>query len=202
MRKTTAPGRARSLGARGAHERAKERAGERGSAYVVVLLVLLLLTIFGLGLSLVTQTEMAIGTNQRDATRAFYAAESGIAVTTAWMWEGNHEPHNFEVYRRQIGNQVVRDVVDTTRVLSRSVEFSDLSNVANFANEEPTFRHNYSFDTTARRVVTQGAQPDRQIAQKRTQLMVEMDPWNLSARRDLRDDSPIIYGTVTPPPPP
>ena len=182
--------------------RARVSTGEQGSAYVVVLLVLLLLTIFGLGLSLVTQTEMAIGTNQRDAIRTFYAAESGIAVTTAWMWEGNHEPHSFEVYRRQVGAQFLRDVVDTTRVFSRSIDFSDLSNVAIFANEDPIVRHNYAFDTTARRVVTRGTVDERQISQKRTQLMVEMDPWNTSARRDLRFNEPPNYGALTPPPAP
>jgi len=182
-------------------KRSRATHSEQGSAYVVVLLVLLLLTIFGLGLSLVTQTEMAIGTNQRDATRTFYAAESGIAVTTAWMWEGNHDPHSFEVYRRGVGAQSVRDVVETTRVFSRAVDYSDLSNVASFANEDPTFRHNYGFDTTARRVVTRGVVDERQVAQKRTQLMVEMDPWNLSASRDLRNNAPPTYGTITPPPP-
>ena len=176
------------------------RRHQEGSAYVTVLLVLLLLTIFGMGLTLVTQTEMNIGSNQREATRAFYAAESGIAVTTSWMWESNHEPHTFEVSRRQTGIGQVRDVVDTTRILSRGIDFSDLSNVATFGNEDPTFRHNYSFETSARRLVQQ-PEGERQIAQKRTELMVEMDPWNLSASRDLRNEEPD-YGVVTPPPPP
>ncbi|MBV8202862.1 MAG: hypothetical protein JOZ15_19775, partial [Acidobacteria bacterium] len=57
--------------------------GERGSAFIVALLVLVVLTIAGLALTLMTQTEMRIGANEREANRTFYASDSGIQVSTA-----------------------------------------------------------------------------------------------------------------------
>jgi Tfp pilus assembly protein PilX len=62
---------------------ARPLAAERGSAFVVALLVLLVLTISGLAVTLMTQTEMRIGSNERTANRSLYASDSGIEVSTA-----------------------------------------------------------------------------------------------------------------------
>lgn len=57
--------------------------GEAGSAYVAALLVLVVLTLVGLTLALITQSERQIGANERVQQRLFYAANSGIAASTA-----------------------------------------------------------------------------------------------------------------------
>lgn len=56
---------------------------ERGSAFIVALLVLLVMTVAGLALTLMTQTEVRIGANEREANRTFYASDSGIHVSSA-----------------------------------------------------------------------------------------------------------------------
>jgi hypothetical protein len=56
---------------------------QAGSAYIVSLLVLVVLTVLGLGLALITQTEMEIGANERTMQRLFYAADSGISQAVA-----------------------------------------------------------------------------------------------------------------------
>jgi hypothetical protein len=56
---------------------------QAGSAYVIALLVLIVLTFMGMTLALTTQTEVQIGANERLANRAFYTAESGTAVALA-----------------------------------------------------------------------------------------------------------------------
>lgn len=56
---------------------------EEGSAYIAVLMVLIVLTIFGLALSMITQTEMQVGSNERTVNRTFYAADAGIKVAIA-----------------------------------------------------------------------------------------------------------------------
>ena len=58
-----------------------DRAGERGSAYLVALLGLVVLTVLGLTLSLITQTEMRMGANERVLQRVFYAADSGFGAS-------------------------------------------------------------------------------------------------------------------------
>lgn len=56
---------------------------EAGSAYIIALMVLVVLTILGLGLALITQTELQIGANERTMQRLFYASDSGISRATA-----------------------------------------------------------------------------------------------------------------------
>jgi hypothetical protein len=68
----------------------RNRRGEHGSAFTVALLVLLVLTVAGLALTLMTQTEMRIGANERETNRTFYAADSGINVSTGrTLWLGD-----------------------------------------------------------------------------------------------------------------
>jgi hypothetical protein len=59
------------------------RRREAGSAYLVALLALVLLSMIGLAIVLVTQTELQIGGNERVLYRTFYSSDSGIAVATA-----------------------------------------------------------------------------------------------------------------------
>ena len=67
------------------------RRRERGSAFIVALLVLLVLTVAGLALTLMTQTEVRIGANEREANRTFYASDSGIHVSSArTLWGGTN----------------------------------------------------------------------------------------------------------------
>lgn len=51
---------------------------ERGSASVIALLVLFLISLVGLGLALVTSTESMIAANERLSAQSFYAADSGL----------------------------------------------------------------------------------------------------------------------------
>jgi len=56
---------------------------QQGSAYIIALLALVVLSIIGLGLALITQTEMQIGSNERTTEKVFYAADTGIQMATA-----------------------------------------------------------------------------------------------------------------------
>jgi hypothetical protein len=56
---------------------------QAGSAYIIALLALVVLSIIGLGLALITQTEMQIGSNERTLQKVFYAADTGVQMATA-----------------------------------------------------------------------------------------------------------------------
>ena len=62
---------------------AARRRPQGGSAYIITLLALLVISVLGLSLVFITQTEMEIGSNERTIQRVFYAAESGLAISTA-----------------------------------------------------------------------------------------------------------------------
>jgi hypothetical protein len=59
------------------------RAAERGSAYLFVLLVLLVLTVIGLSLLVITQTEAQIGGAEKSASRVLYGADAGLRIQFA-----------------------------------------------------------------------------------------------------------------------
>lgn len=61
----------------------REASEEAGSAYIVTLMVLFVLTILGVSLTLVTQTELLVGSQERTIQRVFYAADSGVNVAIA-----------------------------------------------------------------------------------------------------------------------
>jgi len=60
------------------HVRARRLAGQRGSALVVAMLSLTLLTALGLALMMTTASEMAIAANYRDGQEAFHAADAAM----------------------------------------------------------------------------------------------------------------------------
>src|SRR6185295_1896315 len=59
------------------------RRGEAGSAYIVTLLALVVLTIMALSLVLVTQTEIQSGTAEKTINRVFYSADTGLGIAAA-----------------------------------------------------------------------------------------------------------------------
>jgi hypothetical protein len=55
---------------------------EEGSAYLAVLMLLVVLTILGLSLSVITQTEVIIGGSERQTTRQIFNATSAIHLSS------------------------------------------------------------------------------------------------------------------------
>ena len=56
---------------------------QSGSAYLLAIMVLLILTMVGLSVALTTQSEARIGENERLVRRSFYTADAGLAIQTA-----------------------------------------------------------------------------------------------------------------------
>ncbi len=71
---------------------------EAGSAYVLTLIVLLVLTLLGLVLALITQSEVEVGANERTINRVFYGAETGITASVAAYMFGNSRSGNSLIY--------------------------------------------------------------------------------------------------------
>lgn len=62
---------------------------ERGSAYLIALLILVVLTLLGLSLALVSSTEQQVGFNERMIQRTFYAADAGVGLMAAKILVNN-----------------------------------------------------------------------------------------------------------------
>lgn len=62
---------------------------EQGSVFIVALMVLVMLTVIGLSLALVTETEMLIGGNEQVINETFFAAETGMNVAISQLMVAN-----------------------------------------------------------------------------------------------------------------
>jgi hypothetical protein len=156
---------------------------ERGSAFVAVLLALVLLTVLGLSLVLVTQTEMQVGANERTISRTFYAAESGlhVALAQAARIHDYTAPPVLLLNQQRVGvNSNLADRV----VTSPTVPISRLRCnwcPANAAGSPEFFKITHAVTATADRITWDGAGAPpanaRSLAQKTLSQMFTLEPF-------------------------
>ena len=103
------------------------RKAERGSVFVVALMVLVMLTVIGLSLALVTETEMLLGGNERVINETFYAAEAGVAVAVGQAMLAATDKKCFALLAKEEGDA---DRMVGVRQLGYSVDSSSLYPVA------------------------------------------------------------------------
>ena len=94
---------------------------QRGSVFIVALLALVLLTVIGLSLALVTETEMLLGGNEQVITETFYAGETGAAVSISQAMLGTTDSMCFaslaleeDGSQRMVGVRELGYSIDTT----------------------------------------------------------------------------------------
>ncbi len=161
---------------------AAPRSSEAGSAYLIALLALVVLTIIGLSLALVTQTEMQIGANERTIERTFYSADSGIALSTANTLVA-HSPAWSQVYKLPDppgpGLQLESEV-DVSPFLPISSGWCNLCDIKRFGEQGPApyQKVNHSVTSTAIRRIPGDNQVS--LAERSLTAMVEFQPWQPS----------------------
>lgn len=161
------------------------RSGESGSAYVVALLALLILTLLGLALVFVTQTEVQLGSNQRTGTRTFFSSEAGLGAATARvLTKRAYEPFRFVMNGIKVGDQRVADEIRVTQVVPISLEPCDWCPV-NDDGVPAFYKVNHALSVEARRIawtdtgtaVPPAAAVERVLATKTVSSMYEFQPW-------------------------
>jgi hypothetical protein len=154
---------------------------QRGSAYLIVLLVLVVLTIVGLSLVLITQTEMQIGANERVTNRVFYAADAGVQIATVRAMFHDYTPTSF-VLRDSSGIGALN--------AGERVELSPFyailwgaCNLCTINQGQNLLDVNHALTVRATRLGWTGAEPTEdspQQAQKTIAVMMELQPWELT----------------------
>jgi hypothetical protein len=157
------------------------RASEAGSAYLVAILALVVLTIVGLALALITQTEMQIGSNERSVERAFYAADSGIALATAKTLV-TRRPAWAELYKLQepTGTGVpLEHLVEVSPFHPINYGFSNLTSINGEAEtgSKVFYRVVHAVTSTAVRRFPGSEVP---LAERQVTAMISFDPWEES----------------------
>ncbi len=170
--------------------RAKDLRTQSGSVYILALLVLLILTIVGLSLSLVTQSELQIGANERLSQIAFYNSTAGIDIGTAKALvmpdlrsfeldlvepmpdpPAPGQPPNLRIRHRL-------EVAPFLPILSAPCNLCSINEGAEF------MKINHAVASTATRIAWIGAADSppptpTPLAQERVSVLVSFQPWRM-----------------------
>lgn len=150
---------------------------QAGSAYIAALLVLVVLTVIGLSLALITQSEMQIGANERVQQRMFYAANSGIAASTARaLTNADHSSTTYSL--GDVGSSIAGlgfevEVSPFLPILDSPCNLCEINQVGTY--NERSFRA-INHAVTAVAIRRRGATGPT-LAQKTLSTMVEVQPW-------------------------
>lgn len=169
----------------------------RGSAYLLTLMILVILTIAGLSLSLVTQTEQQLGANERSMLTTFYAADSGVAIGTARAVAINvHDPLTVLADRKTVGtSQIANQILISPfqQILPMPCNYCEITQGYQYVNV------NHAVNATARRVAwgVGLTPPDgaRVVGRASVGSMIELSPWQANlefAVREVTDEDEQI----------
>jgi len=154
------------------------RRRERGSAYLIVLFLLVLITVFGLSLSVITQTESQIGASERVATRNFFAVESGIAIAVARKQVTNLEAgrvfDTLDAHTSSSGVQVANRIT-LSPLVTVSEAPCNLCSINDRQGDEYK-QIEYAQNITAERIARQGSSSASVIALKQTSVVLGRQP--------------------------
>jgi len=157
---------------------------QQGSVYIMALLALLILTIVGLAVSLVTQSEMQIGVNERLGHQAFHSAISGIDIGTAKALV-MPDLRSFELDLVEpatvVANLNIRHRLEVTPflpILSAPCNLCQINEGAEF------MKINHAVASTATRIAWMGnpATPPAiptPLAQEQLSVLVSFQPWRM-----------------------
>ncbi len=160
------------------------RPRETGSAYIVTLLALVVLTILALALAMVTQTEVQVGANEKTINRTFYAADSGLGVAAAEaLTSGRYSGLTVILNKTTVGGYSIADKVTISSFVPILTVRCDWCP----ANEDgvPKFwKVNHAVTAYAKRIGWKGSgdPPDDPaqvtlLGQKTLSAMYEFQPW-------------------------
>jgi len=159
----------------------RTRPAERGSAYVIVLLALVVLTILAMALAMVTRTEVQVGANERVANRTFYSADSGLGVAAAEaLARGKYTPSTLILNEMETGDQTVADRVEVAPLVPVLTVRCDWC-PANDDGVPEFWKVHHAATATAQRVSWNGGgdpPADARVhASKTLSAMFEFQPW-------------------------
>lgn len=165
------------------------RRAQRGSAYLLTLMAIVVLTIAGLSASLITQTEQQLSANERTMQESFYAADSGMAVATAkGLWRNDTAPVTFLMNRRQrAGNLWVASRVTVSELAQISEPVP--CNLCEINQGSGFYAINHAVTTFAERLTWHGdaAPPSDAPVMGRRKLgkMIELQPWQSEGKEGV-----------------
>lgn len=178
---------------------AARRRNEEGSAYLIALMGLVVLTVLGLGLSLVTQTEMKLGANERTLQRVFYAADSGFssAISRALV-QADYQGRAFSLpdygsaaalnYRHNV------DVSAFFPILTSPCNLCQINNAGTYGTKQ-YYKISHAVSSLAQRMGGSDADPTT-VAEKTIATMVDVQPMESTPEAHMAIDDPEQIGRI------
>ena len=167
----------------------QSRNREQGSAYIITLLVLAILSIVGLSLALIGQTEIQIGANEMTANKVFYPADAGIGVSVARVM---FRPPDFRSFSFRIEDEPdpdrafslgsVVEVSPIVPVLSVTCHLCGVTQGSNFKKID------HVLSASATRRGWTGTNPtanDRPLGRKTISSAIQIQPWLMASPGSL-----------------
>lgn len=176
----------------------KFRRGENGSAYIVALLALAVLTVLALALVMITGTEAQVGANERTVTRTFYSADSGVALAAAKaLAAGQYTASTVLLNTTIVGNTTVADRIQIANLVTTLAVPCDWCPYNDDGVPEFWKVHHVA-TATAERVawtVSQGMNPPadaKVLSRKTTSAMFEFQPWPAPPPESMPIDATVL----------
>jgi Tfp pilus assembly protein PilX len=177
--------------------------GEAGSAYLIAISALAVLSLIGLALIAVTQTEVEIGASERTANRLFYAADSGFAVAVARpLVDGAYKAVTFTVQDSVAGSPVVANnqvsMSPFYPINDQPCNLCEINDAGEYSDH--SYRKiNHAVTASTTRTATAlgilGATPVT-AAQKRLTVMFEFQPWKSSPEAYAAANDPTQLANI------
>jgi type II secretory pathway component PulK len=153
------------------------RSRERGSAYLIVLMVLFVLTTLGLSLSVVTQTEILAGAQERVIERTFYAAESGLELSIARaLADANFGPVLHERTRSELEQGQLTPIRERVQSSTFFCLGDTPCNLCSVNQGRSYTRRNHLLAVNASRLA-EGSGPEVPLGRKNLSSMVDVEPY-------------------------
>ncbi len=161
---------------------------ERGSAYLVSLLILVIMTLLGLSLALITNTESQIGFNERVLERTFYTGDSGIGVGAArvlvasdYLYDPNDDDNNSYILNEAPGalaTPLTRSRVSVGPLMPLQLAPCNLCEINNAgAYRDVSYqRTNIALPSTGERQNLADT-----VTQRRVAATIDIQPWKVPA---------------------
>ena len=151
---------------------------DEGSAYVISMLVLLILSLLGLSLALVTQTEARVGSSERVIERTFYAAGSGLELALArGLADGEFGPITHERERSilELGSPVpIKERVESSAFLCLGDTYCNLCSM----NQGRQYaRRNFTLAVSATRFGVAADASEKILGRKALTTMTDVEPF-------------------------
>ena len=165
---------------------------EAGSAFVLALFSLLILTLLGLSVSAVTESEMLVGANERTLERVFYAADSGIHLASARALVNNDRRPITLVFddSPRPSSVKIQNRIDISPFLPILAAHCNLCQVNSPGSYESTDLYAVNHAVTVG--ATRAGEGGEVLAQKTVSAMLEYQPWKMTIDVDLDSDPAAI----------